>query len=58
MARLADGPKDEVEQMKGLLYHSLSPCANPGRGVMMNKGEAIGVNDDCNFKAARSWLTD
>jgi hypothetical protein len=57
MARL-DGPKDEAERMKRLLYHPHRPCANPGQGVMMNKPEAIGVNHDCNFKAARSWLTD
>jgi hypothetical protein len=43
MARPADVPKDEVEQMKRLLYHPHGPCANPGRGVMMNKPEAVGV---------------
>jgi hypothetical protein len=58
MARLADSPKDEAEQMKGLLYHPHGPCANPGRGVMMNKPVAVGVYHGCNFKAARSWLTD
>jgi hypothetical protein len=34
-----------------LLYHRRRPCANPGKGVMMNKQQAIGVR-------AKSWLID
>src|ERR1700687_4966458 len=35
---------DEMEpRLAGLLYHRPCPCANPGRGVMMNKQRAIQV---------------
>ncbi len=37
-------------RLAALLYHRPWPCANPGRGAMMNKQQAIGVR-------AKSWLT-
>jgi hypothetical protein len=39
-----------------LLYHRRRPCANPGRGIMMNKLWAIGVV--AKARGVGSWRID
>jgi hypothetical protein len=42
---------DREPRSVALLYHRPRPCANPGRGIMMNKQQAIRTG-------TASWLTD
>jgi hypothetical protein len=42
-------------RLAALLYHPQRPCANPGRGLMMNKQQAIQMKYEAR---TGSWLTD